>query len=206
MFNRFNCIWLAYRCHLDSAWKITDMTRWSEIFANRSSIVCSRREDVADEKLTKRRLSARSDERWRCASSCSRRREKMTFHLTKLSSSSFWQNENTCNVRIKREIDAKSARRWWRTLRLREWSCTKIWQNRKALSSRIWERNESSWLIISSFDAFSRCYLRVVSAIISDKRSNMCFSSVRTDSRDVNACWEKKKRRTWEDFSTRRRD
>jgi hypothetical protein len=206
MFNRFICTWFAYKCYLNNAWKITNTTRWSEIFANKSSIVYSKHENVTDEELTKRLLSARLNERWKCVSSCLKRREKRTLHLTKLSSSSFWQNENSCDARIKREIDAESARRWWRTLRLRKWSCIKIWQNRKTFSSRIWERNESNWLIISFFDAFSLCYLWIASAIINKKRSNMCFFSVRIDSKNVNTCWKKRERRTWKDFSTRRQN
>jgi hypothetical protein len=56
------------------------MTHWSKIFANKLSIVCSKRENVADEKFTKRLLSARSNERWKCASNYSKRRKKWRFN------------------------------------------------------------------------------------------------------------------------------
>ncbi len=134
------------------------------------------------------------------------KKKKMKFQFTKLSSSSFWKNENTCNVFIKCKIDAKFAKRWWRTSRSRKWSCTKIWQNWKAFSSRIWERNKSNKLIISFFVASSLCYLRVVSANIRDKCLDTCFSFVRTDSKSVNACCEKKKQRTWKNLSTWKKD
>jgi hypothetical protein len=109
------------------------------------------------EQIKHRLFETRERRRWKAHETSAERKIKWTlkmciklfekkkaFHLTKLSSSSFWQNENSCDARIKREIDAKSARRWWRTLRLRKWNCTKTWQNWKILSSCIWKRNESN--------------------------------------------------------------
>ncbi len=153
----FNCIWHVCRYFLNSAWRSTNTTSWLKIFVDRLSIVYSKREDVVVEKQKKRRLSEKSNERKRCTSSCSQTRQRTSFFRTKLSSSSFWENEETCEAHIKRRIDAKSARRCWKISRQKKWNCTKTWSNRKALSLLIWKRDVLSWLIISSFVEYSQC-------------------------------------------------
>ncbi len=141
MCSAFNCTWHACRYSLDSAWRSTDMTCWLRIFVDRLNIVYSKRESVVVEEQKKRRLHERLDERKRCTSSYLQTRKRTSLFRTELSSSSFWENEETCEAHIKQRIVAESARRWWKISRQKEWNCTKTWSNRKALSLLIWERN-----------------------------------------------------------------
>ncbi len=53
----------------------------------------------------------------------------------------FLKNEEICETHIKRKIDAKSAKRWWKISRQKKWNCTKTWSNRKVLSLFIWKRD-----------------------------------------------------------------
>ncbi len=110
-FNSFNCTWLVCRSRLNNVWKSTITTRWLRISASRSRIVYSKRENVVVEISTKRRRNARSNEDKRYASSCQRTRKRTTHSRIKLSSNYCWRNENNHEARIKREIDANSAKR-----------------------------------------------------------------------------------------------
>ncbi len=141
MCSSFNCTWHVCRYSLNSAWKSTNTTCWLKDFVDKLNIVYSKREDVVVEEQRKRRLRERSNERKRCTSNCLQTKERTSFSRTKLSSSLFWENEETCETHIKWKIDAKSARRWQRISRQKEWNCTKIWSNRKVLSLFIWKRD-----------------------------------------------------------------
>jgi hypothetical protein len=118
MCSSFNCTWHVYRYFLNNAWRNTNMTYWSRIFVDKLNIVYSKREDDDVEKLKKRRSRERSDERKRCIISCLQTKKKTSFSRTKLSSNFFWKNEETCETHIKRKIDAKFVKRWWRTCRI----------------------------------------------------------------------------------------
>ncbi len=141
MCSSFNCTWHVCRYSLNSAWRSTNMTCWLRVFVDRLNIVYSKCEDVVIEKQRKRRLRERSNKRKRCTSNYLQTRKKTSFFRTKFLSSFFWKNEETCEAHIKWKIDAKSARRWWKISRQKEWNCTKTWSNRKTLSLFIWKRN-----------------------------------------------------------------
>ncbi len=117
MCSSFNCTWHVCRYFLKSVWKNINMTYWSKAFVDKLNIVYSKREIDDVEELKKRRSRERSNERKRCMTNCLQTKERMSLFRTEFSSNSFWKNEETCEANIKRKIDAKSARRWWRTSR-----------------------------------------------------------------------------------------
>ncbi len=119
-FNLFSCTWLVRRYRLNNVWRSTNTTRWSKDFTSRSSIVCSKREDVVVETSTKRRRCARSNENKRCASNCQRTKEKTTHSWRKFSSNYFWRSESNHEVRIKQKTNVNSAKRCWKTSRSRK--------------------------------------------------------------------------------------
>jgi hypothetical protein len=151
----FNCTWHVCRYSLNNAWKSTNTTCWLKIFVDKLNIVYSKRENVVVEEekkrrqrenvvveeQKKRRQRERSNKRKRCTLNCLQTKKRTSFFWTEFSSSSFWENEETCEAHIKQEIDAESARRWWRISRQREWNCTKIWSNRKFFSLFTWKQN-----------------------------------------------------------------
>jgi hypothetical protein len=112
MCSSFNCIWFVCRCLLNSAWKSTNMTSWFRIFVDRLNIDYLKRVNVVVEERKKRRSCERSDERKWCMLSCLQTRERTSFFRTELSSSFFWENERTCEARIK----TKNRRRVCETL------------------------------------------------------------------------------------------
>jgi hypothetical protein len=85
----------------------------------------------------------------------------------------------------------------------------KLHKNLTKLKNFFITHMKTKWIKLINYFFFRRVFIVLFSNCICDdrdKRFDMCFFFVRTDSKDVNAYCEKKKRRTWKDFSIRRKN
>jgi hypothetical protein len=158
----FNCTWHVCKYFLNNAWKSINMTCWLKIFVDKLNIVYSKHESVVVEKQKKRSLRERLNEHKRCTSNCLQTKEKTSFFRTKLSSSFYWENEKTCEIHIKRKIDVKSARRWWKISRQK----MKLYKNLITLKSFFAIHIKTRRIKLINYFFFRRVFIMLTSNCI----------------------------------------
>jgi hypothetical protein len=102
------------------------------------------------------------------------KKEKRTFHSTELSSSSFWKNENTPDTRIKREIDAEFAKRWWINITFKK---MKLYKNLSKLKNFFITHMKTKRIELTNYFFFRRVFTVLSSNCICD-HSRQTFKHV----------------------------